>query len=223
VTEAKSAAGAVVDRAKDVGTAVKETAGAVTGAAAEEAAGAAVGTARSKSGATVPSLNLDPTTADTGAPQGVDPDKSSPAASAAPTTPMASQANAFVPSPARNGSTGAPLPRWVAYIWPAVALGRQYFEDLAGRWAQASSRLATGESGAAAAGQGVAGVHASGGNQESSDSSLFSKIPSPFSGGFYSSTATKALTYLLLAALAVIAVALVVRREVVVGRRERGQ
>jgi hypothetical protein len=68
--------------------------------------------------------------------------------------------------------------------------------------------------------QGVAGVHASGGasaTSDSSSSSLLQRLPSAV-GHRFSSVSTPALIYLGLLVLAVIAVALAVRREVSAGR-----
>lgn len=78
---------------------------------------------------------------------------------------------------------------------------------------------ASDSSGSSTAAQGVAGVHASGGNAGSSDSSsLFSRIPSSV-GHQFQSISTPALVYLGLLMLVVIAVALTVRREILIGRR----
>jgi hypothetical protein len=67
---------------------------------------------------------------------------------------------------------------------------------------------------------GVAGAHASGGRPEAAVSSpLFSRIPSDV-GHAFSSVPTPIFVYLGLLVLAVIAVALAVRREIAVGRRQ---
>lgn len=138
---------------------------------------------------------------------------------ATPTEPPAAAARTtFVPAPAKNGSTGSPLPRWVAYVWPAVALTgpdlMSVGEHLGHALAQLVPDLPAGGEG------GVAGVHASGGRPEAAASSspLFARLPSEI-GSAFSSVPTPIFVYLGLLALAVIAVALAVRREIASGRR----
>jgi hypothetical protein len=140
-------------------------------------------------------------------------------AAATPTEPPAAAARTtFVPAPAKNGSTGSPLPRWVAYVWPAVALTGPDLvsvgEHLGRALAQLVPDLPAGGEG------GVAGVHASGGRPEAAASSspLFARLPSEI-GHAFSSVPTPIFVYLGLLALAVIAVALAVRREIASGRR----
>jgi hypothetical protein len=140
-------------------------------------------------------------------------------AAATPTEPPAAAARTtFVPAPAENGSTGSPLPRWVAYVWPAVALTGPDLvsvgEHLGHALAQLVPDLPAGGEG------GVAGVHASGGRPEAAASSspLFARLPSEI-GHAFSSVPTPIFVYLGLLALAVIAVALAVRREIASGRR----
>ena len=144
------------------------------------------------------------------------------AAAAAPTEPPAAAARTtFVPAPAKNGSTGSPLPHWVAYVWPAVALTGPDLvragEHLGHALAQLVPDLPAGGEG------GVAGVHASGGRPEAAASSspLFARLPSEI-GHAFSSVPTPLFVYLGLLALAVIAVALAVRREIGAGRRSHG-
>jgi hypothetical protein len=134
------------------------------------------------------------------------------------------QGNRFVPSPARDGSTAAPLPRWLAYIWPAVALARPGLADLVDRW-EAAVRVALGTSQGSGEGAGtgpvVAGVHATGGRPgpEDSSSSPFSKITSAV-GHFPYNASGAALGYILIVAIMVIALFAAVRWEIANGRRE---
>jgi hypothetical protein len=128
--------------------------------------------------------------------------------------------------PPGDGSVRAPLPKWMAYVWPAIALMRPALADLLGRWERESLRLASGTGTGSGSGGGpvVAGVHASGGRPaaaEAADSSSpFSKIPSALGDAFSPDVPTSAWAYLCLAAFAVIAVAAAVRREITVGRRQ---
>jgi hypothetical protein len=210
--------------------------GAVTGTAAAAGAAArsapdAVATAKEDAEAAteatspppLPSTLPDPASPSASAPETTvskDPDTSPTyALSSSPSSPS-SQANAYVPPPANDGSTGAPLPRWVAYVWPAVALTGSDLANFAVRWSQASTDLATGEAAGSGAAEGVAGVHASGGRPgDGGSSSLFAKIPSAGAHAF-TSVPTSVWLYLGLLVLAVIAVALAVRREVAAGRRQ---
>lgn len=137
------------------------------------------------------------------------------------------QGNRFVPSPAIDGSTGAPLPRWIAYIWPAIALFRPGLTDLVHHW-EAAARLSLGASGGfsetTGTGPVVAGVHASGGRQgraHQSSPSPFSKITTAV-GNFPYNGAGAALAYLLILAIMVIALYGAVRWEIARSRREGG-
>jgi hypothetical protein len=211
------------------GTATRSADGAVAAAgtttrSADGVIEAARNDAEAATGTTLPStpaptgMDAD-TTADTtagpdpGAPQAADP-------AAAPTDLPRAQRNGFVPSPAENGATGAPLPRWIAYVWPAVALTGPYLASIGEHLAEVSAYLAAGPSASSGGGasQGVAGVHASGGAPETAGSSpLFQRITSA-GGDAFASVPTPALVYLGLLALAVIAVGLAVRREISSGR-----
>jgi hypothetical protein len=124
--------------------------------------------------------------------------------------------------PPGDGSVRAPLPKWMAYVWPAIALMRPALADLLGRWERESLRLALGTGTGSGGGPVVAGVHASGGRPEAEDSSSspFSKIPSALGHAFSPGVPTSAWAYLCLAAFAVIAVGAAVRREITVGRRQ---
>jgi hypothetical protein len=145
-----------------------------------------------------------------------------PASAAAPTgtgAPTASRTT-YVPPPGNDGSTGAPLPRWIAYVWPAVALIGPSLATFGESWGKAIVRLATVASSGNGAEGAVAGVHASGGRPEAAGPSpVFSSIPSDV-GHAFSSVPTPVFIYLGLLVLAVIAVALAVRREIAVGRRQ---
>jgi len=137
--------------------------------------------------------------------------------------------NSFVPAPAIDGSTVAPLPKWMAYIWPAIALVRPGLADLVDNW-EAAMRLALGMSEGsderAGSGPVVAGVHASGGRPGQADSSSPSSSSSPFSkittavGDFPYNGAGAALAYLLIVAIMVIALYGAVRWEMARSRRE---
>jgi hypothetical protein len=139
--------------------------------------------------------------------------------------------NRFVPSPAIDGSTAAPVPKWLAYIWPAIALLRPGFTDLVDRW-EAAVRVALATSAGFGEGPGtepvVAGVHASGGSQgqadptspssSSSSSSPFSKITSAV-GGFPYNGAGAALAYIVIVGIMVLALYGAVRWEMARSRR----
>ena len=125
-----------------------------------------------------------------------------------------------------DGAVRAPLPKWMAYVWPAIALAQPAIADLLARWEQHSLRLALAagwSAGGDASGEGpvVAGVHAEGGRPEASDSSAspFSKVPSAIGRALDSEAPTSLLAYLCFVAIAVVAVFWAVSREIVVGRR----
>ncbi len=161
--------------------------------------------------------NVDPADPAAGAPRVTDPADS---AAAPIDPPPGSRRTTYVPAPTKNGATGSPLPRWVAYVWPAVALTGPYLAAFGERWGLAITKLATGASAGHGAEGAVAGVHAAGGRPEAAGSSpLFSRIPSDAAHAF-SSVPTPVFIYLGLLALAVIAVAVAVRREIVIGRRQ---
>jgi hypothetical protein len=212
------------------GARLDQTTSAATGAAsaaeaatrfAEGAVHAAKEGAEAATGVTVPTP-VPSTTVDSAGPAEVAPSVTDPAdSSAAPIDlPPPSRRTTYVPPPTKNGATGSPLPRWVAYVWPAVALTGSHLADFAESWGQAIMRLATGASAGNGAEGGVAGAHASGGRAEVAGSSpLFSRIPSDV-GHAFSSVPTPIFVYLGLLVLAVIAVALAVRREIAVGRRQ---
>jgi hypothetical protein len=124
--------------------------------------------------------------------------------------------------PPSDGSVRAPLPKWMAFVWPAIALIWPAQADLLGRWEQGSLRPVFGTGTGPGVGPVVAGVHASGGRPEAADSSSspFSKIPSALGHAFRPGVPASALAYLFLVTLAVIAVAAAVRREILGGRRQ---
>jgi len=135
------------------------------------------------------------------------------------------QGNLFVPSPAIDGSTGAPMPKWMAYIWPAIALFRPGLADSVDHW-EAAVRLALGTSEGSGertgSGPVVAGVHDTGGRPgeaDSSSSSPFSKIATAV-GDFPYNGVGAALAYLLIVAIMVIALYGAVRWEIARSRRE---
>jgi hypothetical protein len=124
-----------------------------------------------------------------------------------------------------SGAVRAPVPKWVAYVWPAIALTWRHPAATLPTYAKqvgvaASSRAAAGatDEGDAPA-QGVKGVHASGGlppDRADHSSSPFGKIPAAV-GGFASGVPGEALAYLILVALIVAAVFVAVKVEL--GRR----
>jgi len=135
------------------------------------------------------------------------------------------QGNLFVPSPAIDGSTGAPMPKWTAFIWPAIALFRPGLADSVDHW-EAAVRLALGTSEGSGertgSGPVVAGVHDTGGRPgeaDSSSSSPFSKIATAV-GDFPYNGVGAALAYLLIVAIMVIALYGAVRWEIARSRRE---
>jgi hypothetical protein len=139
------------------------------------------------------------------------------------------QGNSFVPSPAMDGSTAAPLPKWMAYIWPAIALFGPGLTDSVHSWVTAlriSLRTGGGFSETTGSGPFVAGVHATGGRSGGADSSSPSSYSSPFSkitsavGDFPYNGAGAALAYLVIVAIMVIALYGAVRWEIARSRRE---
>jgi hypothetical protein len=125
-----------------------------------------------------------------------------------------------------DGSIRAPLPKWMAYVWPAIALTWHHLAGLLTQWEHEGTRLlSASDSGASDGGasgsQGIAGVHASHAAGASSDSSS-----SPFApvqaaiGGFTSHVPGQALAYLAIVALLVAAVFFVVKFEL--ARRDGG-
>jgi hypothetical protein len=125
-------------------------------------------------------------------------------------------------APSPDGAIRAPLPKWMAYVWPAIALT---WRDLAGvltRWEHDGARLLTASDGGAAGGQGVAGVHASShaaGAASDSSSSPLAPIPAAI-GGFTSHVPGEALAYLAIVAILVAAVFIAIKLEL--AHRGRG-
>jgi len=170
----------------------------------------------------------DPTSSQVGSPQGLAEQGSAAAPSGDRAGPR--QGNLFVPSPAIDGATGAPMAKWMAYIWPAIALFRPGLADSVDHW-EAALRLALGTSDGSdertGSGPVVAGVHASGGRPEGSDSpSAAPSSSSPFSkittavGDFPYNGAGAALAYIFILAIMVIALYGAVRWEIARSRRE---
>jgi hypothetical protein len=120
----------------------------------------------------------------------------------------------------RDGSVRAPLRRWLAYVWPAIALTDPALADFLGGWKSQGLNVAPGTSG----GFGVAGVHASSGRMEhrnstSSSSPPFSKIASAL-GHLPSDGPGEALAYIVIVAIMLIVLFTAARWEIVRGRRE---
>jgi hypothetical protein len=134
----------------------------------------------------------------------------------------------FVPSPSKTGATAAPLPKWVSYIWPAIALLRPDLVNLLERSAPAM-RLVLGASDGFEGEGAVAGVHATGGRfgpsdssstaSPSSPSSPFSKITSAV-GQFPYNVSGAVLGYILIVAIMLIGLFVAIRWEIANGRRE---
>jgi hypothetical protein len=181
----------------------------------------------SKAGSPTP--GSDPTSSQVGSPQDLADQGSAAALSA--DSPGRRQRNSFVPSPAIDGSTSAPPPKWMAYIWPAIALFGPGLTDSVHSWATAlRMSLGTSEGFGETAGTGtgpvVAGVHATGGRSGQADSSSDSSSSSPFSkittavGEFPYNGAGAALAYLVIVAIMAIALYGAVRWEIARSRRE---
>jgi hypothetical protein len=124
----------------------------------------------------------------------------------------------------RDGSIRAPLPKWMAYIWPAIALTVPGLADFLEHWESQDLSLAagTGVEGTGTSGSfGVAGVHAPGGKAGAPDSSSlpFSKIASAI-GHFPYNAPGAALGYLLIVAIMLIALFAAVKWEMTRERRE---
>lgn len=129
-------------------------------------------------------------------------------------------------APSSDGAVRAPPPKWLAYVWPAIALTRSAgFTGFLERWETASLRLALATSTDPGGGrQVVAGIHAAGGRAKAPASS--EPRPSPFSkitsaiGHFPYNVPGAALGYILIVAIMLIALFAAVRWEIARGRRE---
>jgi hypothetical protein len=124
-------------------------------------------------------------------------------------------------APSPDGAIRAPLPKWMAYVWPAIALT---WRDLAGfltRWEHDGARLLFASDGGPGGSQGVAGVHAShaAGAASGSSSSPLAPIPAAI-GGFTSHVPGEALAYLAIVGILVVAVFVAVKLEL--AHRGRG-
>ena len=121
-------------------------------------------------------------------------------------------------APSTDGSVRAPVPKWVAYVWPAIALTRPDLASFLRRWEEGGMRLllATATDARPTGSQGVAGVHASDDAQTGASdpsSSPFSHIPRAI-GGFTSQVPGEALAYLVIVALLVAAVFAAIKLEI---------
>jgi hypothetical protein len=120
-------------------------------------------------------------------------------------------------TPSTDGSIRAPLPRWMAYVWPAIALAWPQFAGLLDQWERegASLLLASQGEGGPIGSQGVAGVHAS---HDASSAASASGSSMPFGpiaavGGFTSHVPGEALAYLAIVAFLVVAIFFAVKLE----------
>jgi hypothetical protein len=127
--------------------------------------------------------------------------------------------------PSTDGAIRAPLPKWMAYVWPAIALAWPELAGLLARWERDGARLllASQRQGGPSGSHGVAGVHAShdalSAGSASGSSSPFAPIPAAI-GGFTSHVPGQALAYLAIVALLVAAVFFAVKFEL--SHRGRG-
>jgi hypothetical protein len=123
--------------------------------------------------------------------------------------------------PSTDGSIRAPLTRWMAYVWPAIALLGPDIAGFVERWERNGARLLLTADAGPSGDQGVAGVHASHDSPAagSSSSSPFSSIPSAI-GGFTSEVPDEALAYLAIVAILVAAVFAAVKLELARSRRQ---
>jgi hypothetical protein len=132
----------------------------------------------------------------------------------------------ITPSPTKDGATAAPLPKWVSYVWPAVALARPFLANLLDTSESALRLLVFGASNGSGADQGVAGVHASGGRPGLQNPSLPPSPSSPLSkistavGQFPYNISGAALGYIAIVAIMLIGLFVAVRWEIAHGRRE---
>jgi hypothetical protein len=120
-----------------------------------------------------------------------------------------------------DGAIRAPLPKWMAYVWPAIALTWRDLGGLLTRWEHDGAHLLFASDGGAGGSQGVAGVHAShtAGAASGSSSSPFAPIPAAI-GGFTSHVPGEALAYLVIVGILVAAVFVAVKLEL--AHRGRG-
>jgi hypothetical protein len=135
-------------------------------------------------------------------------------------------------APSTDGAIRAPLPKWMAYVWPAIALAWPELAGFLERWERDGARLLlasrrhggpSGSHGGPSGSHGVAGVHAShnalSAGSASGSSSPFAPIPAAI-GGFTSHVPGQALAYLAIVALLVAAVFFAVKFEL--SHRGRG-
>jgi hypothetical protein len=205
-----------------------------TGTTVREATGVATRTAQEAVGVVTGGILSDPSSAASGGPV-AGPDRTG-AASVQPSeserpSPVAGEPDLgpgedTFEVPSNDGSVRAPFDRWLAYVWPAVALTGPGLANLLDHWEQHTLHLAalgTSTAGDAGSSDGpvVKGVHAAGGRPRGSDSSqsLFSRIPSALDH-FPRSVPTPALAYLLVVAAMVLAVLIAIRWEIVHHRRQ---
>lgn len=124
-------------------------------------------------------------------------------------------------APSSDGAIRAPLPRWMAYVWPAIALTRREITGLLSGLQRAAVRLPA-SAGGSSGSHGVAGVHASHDARSAgsgSSSSPFAPIPAAI-GGFTSHIPGEALAYLAIVGILVAAVFAAVKFEL--SRRDPG-
>jgi hypothetical protein len=120
-----------------------------------------------------------------------------------------------------DGAIRAPLPKWMAYVWPAIALTWRDLGGLLTRWEHDGAHLLSASDGGTGGSQGVAGVHAShtAGAASGSSSSPLAPIPATI-GDFTSHVPGEALAYLAIVGILVAAVFVAVKLEL--AHRGRG-
>ncbi|HWH21501.1 MAG TPA: hypothetical protein VN671_13270, partial [Solirubrobacterales bacterium] len=123
-------------------------------------------------------------------------------------------------APSPDGSIRAPLPKWMAYVWPAIALAWPELAGILSRWERDGARPLLSSLSGSSGSHGVAGVHAfHDGRGASGSSSPLAPIGSAVDG-FTSRVPGEALAYLAIVALLVTAVFFAVRFEL--ARRSGG-
>jgi hypothetical protein len=123
-------------------------------------------------------------------------------------------------APSPDGSIRAPLPKWMAYVWPAIALAWPELAAFIDRWERDGASLLLASDAGPTGSHGVAAAHAShGGSAASGSSSPLAPIPDAISG-FTSHVPGEALAYLAIVALLVAAVFFAVKFEL--SHRGRG-
>jgi hypothetical protein len=131
-------------------------------------------------------------------------------------------------APTTDGAVRAPLPKWAAYVWPAIALTWPELAHLLrglepGEIRRLLASITAPTAGPPTGFHGVAGAQASHGAADGApdhSSSPLTDVPSVF-GGVISREPEQVLAYLVIVALLVAAVFAVVRYEIARSHRSR--